>query len=373
MVNNVNAHQTGYLTQIKQTEIKSSKANNSISANKKSQLDQVNISAESLAMYDAQQSASSAANKLPYIRETLDANGNPIREIPEEYKQYLFRCTDFRIFAEKILAPHVDNANELMGNMEKTIFSPESTFNTELTLEERTMIRETILLEAKHIATTYLEGDDAQRFIDGIANLIFESEMQEKGYSMVINERDPNEVSFRRPFDEADRIAKNNFIQHHMTEEQKEHLEFLNEERSRLGDKLTDLARDEYGNMTIASWNALKDEHPELWAEFGEAVEAARNFVDEMAEYHNFQEKWDVWQVGDAPEDNWFVQAEYKFEANSLEVSDQLEEIRFDFRSQFNLNGMDGLRSFLELMMISNEDNKFWDWFMQLRVFNMEE
>ena len=363
MLNNVNLHQSEYLIHTnKQTENRSRGSNNSTSSNRKSQSDQVNISAESLAMYDAQQFSKSTQHNV-------DDKLKYIREIPEEYKQYVFHSTDFRIFAEKILAPHMDNISELLGNMEKTIFSPQSAFNTELTLAERTMIRETIFLEAKHIAETYLKGDDAQRFIDGIANLIFEAEMEEKGYIRIINESDPNEVSFRRPFDEADNTAKNIFIQYHMTEEQKAHLDSLDEERGSLSDKLKDLARDADGNMTIASWNALRDEHPELWAKFGEAVNGARGFIDEMAEYHNFQEEWDVWQAGDAPVDNWFAQAEYHFEENFSEVRDQFEEIRFNLRSQFNLSGMNGLIGLLEQMGISNNDNPFWDWFTQLRVF----
>ena len=330
-----------------------------------------NFSPESLAMLNALQAVNSTNNIQPGTANARRAAaGLPLREIPEEYQQYVFRQSDFRIFAENALLPYMKNAEEHLAKMELAILHPNSRTDTKLSLAERTMLRESILQEAQRIAKTYLEGEDAQRFVDGFANLIREAEMEERGYIRVTDMANQNDVSFRRPFDQADYRARNDFVLANMTAEQSAQLDALIAEQQYQSNKVMDMARDADGNLPGTWREYLQEHHPEAWQTFSDAVFAARGFWGEMAEYHGFQEQWDTWQAGDAPEDNWFVQTEATFEANSADVAVQIEEIRLNFHNQLNLNGMDSFRSILEQLSFAHTDNPFWQWLMQLQVFN---
>ena len=230
--------------------------------------DTVSISPESLAMLNTHQTTENIQPGTANARRA--AAGLPIREIPPEFQQYVFRHTDFRIFAKSVLAPHMNNADEHLANMERAIFHPSLSAGANLTLAERTMLRESILQEARRIAQTYLGGEDAQRFIDGFASLIRETEMREKGYVRVVDRSDLNNVSFRKPFDKAGNHARVDFLQANMTAEQKAHRDALIEERNRLSDKAMDLVRGENGNLRLDWREYLQKHHLEAWRVFGE-------------------------------------------------------------------------------------------------------
>jgi len=335
--------------------------------------DGVSFSAEALAMLDAQQTTGNTGNsniQPGTANAKRAAAGQPIRDIPEEYQRYVFRHTDFRIFAEEVLSPHMENADELLAKMELAILRTNSSLMANLTLAERAMVRESILQEAQRIAETYLEGDDAQRFVEGFASLIYQAERVEMGYIRVEDRSDPNNVTFRRPFDQADNIARHDFLQGNMTAEQKAHLDNLIAEMHSQFELIEEMSRDENGNIRFDFREYMQENHPEAWETYSQAVFAVRGFMDEMADYYGFQEQWDAWQAGNAAEDNWFARAEIAFEENSAEVAEQLEEIRTNLHNQLNINGMDVFRSILNQIRSTSNDNPFWQWLMQLQVFN---
>ena len=336
-------------------------------------VDTVNISPQSAAMLSAQVAQSQQTNIIPGTANARRAAaGLPLREIPEDQLQYVFRHTDFRIFAESVLSPHMDNADEHIARMEWAILDPSRNLNTNLTLAERTILRETILQEAKRIAKNYLDGEDAQRFIDGFANLIQEAEMVERGYIRVEDRSDPNNVTFRRPFDEPDNVARHDFLMANMTAEQKAHLDSLIAIRHSKFEIVDQMSRDENGNIRSNFREYMQEYHPEVWAAYAETVFAVRGFFDEMAEYHGFMEQWEAWLAGDAPDDNWFVQREVAFEENSPMVAEEIVVIQHNFQSQLSLDGMDGFRSIFEQLWAANNANganPFWQWLLSLRVF----
>jgi hypothetical protein len=236
------------------------------------------------------------------------------------------------------------------------------------------MIRERILQEAMRIADTYLEGENAERFVDGFANLIHEAEMTERGYIRVEGRSDPNNITFRRPFDydsvNGNIHARNEFVLANMTAEQQAQMDALISESHRLFDELQDLGRDENGNLRSDWHTYMQENHPELWQSHVEATLAVRAFWDEMAKYHSFQEQWEAWQSGDYADDNWFANASAEFEKNSMNITAEIEEIRFNLHEQLNLKGISAFRSILEQLRLNNEENPFWQWLMSLQVFN---
>jgi len=65
-------------------------------------------------------------------------------------------------------------------------------------------------------------------------------------------------------------------------------------------------------------------------------------------------------------------QATADFESRSAEIAEQIEEIRLNFHNQLNSNGMGGFRNLLEQIGLSN-DRPFWQWLMNLQIFNLDE
>jgi len=296
------------------------------------------------------------------------AAGLPARELPEGKQS--FRHSDFRIFAEKVLSPHMDDADRFLGNLEAVIADPSRQLSVSLSLAERTMVRESLLQEARYIAAKYLGEQDGQRFIDGVANLIREAEMKERGY-VIEGGGDQNNISFRRPFDEADNHARLDFLEDHLTDAQRALIAEAIAERDRLWNELAPALRGEGENGQSLSLGEMMDaraQNPQ-WQAFGEATMAVRALFAELAEYHGFNEQWQAWQAGDAADDNWFVRAEASFAENSEQVAGQIEEVRLNFHSQLNQHGMDGFRSILEQLRLNSTESMFWDWLMQLRVF----
>ena len=76
-----------------------------------------------------------------------------------------------------------------------------------------------------------------------------------------------------------------------------------------------------------------------------------------------------MWQSGEYASNNWFANATIAFEENSANIAAQIEEIRFDFRNQFSLNGADAFNSLLEQINGSNTENPSLLWLTQLSVF----
>ena len=210
----MNVNTTISQAQAKNTGLPSNK-NHNASANLKGNIeasmattDTASFSAESMAMLSANQTTTHIIMNEDNLRWINEANerraaaGLPLREIPESF----ITEREFTIFSRNALEPHMEDADRHLALMRRAILDPSRFTGTELTLAERTVMRESMLLEAKRIADKYLSGEDAQRFVEGFQNLIHEAELVERGYirdggfsalSMIITDN----VTFRRPVD----------------------------------------------------------------------------------------------------------------------------------------------------------------------------
>lgn len=295
--------------------------------------DSIHVSAEAMKMYHA-------------------------REIP------LITEREITVFSRNILEEHMEDAHRHLALMKRAILDPGHFSNTNLTLEERTLMREGILLEAQRLAETYLNGEEAQRFVEGFENLIHKAEMMERGYvrdswhgtlSMMMLDGTP----FRSPFSRPDAHALNRFVEGNMTEAQQTDFDALSNEVNRLSDLIQYIAT---GGDYELSLQSILDA-------FDEATAALRTFVNEMGAYHDFQEQWDLWQSGES-NNSWFAAASTAFEENSRNIATQIEAIQADIRNQFNLNGTDIFISLLA--QINNNENPFSLWLAQLPAWSRE-
>lgn len=316
--------------------------------------DSITISAEAKEMLNAQQPSTS--------NEEREAVGLRFREIP------MITEREFTIFSRNVLEEHMEDAHRHLALMKRAILDPSRFSNADLTLEERTIMREGILQEAQRIADTYLSGEAAQCFIEGFENLIREAEMMERGYvrdswhgtlSMMMLDGSP----FRSPYSQPDIHALTRFVEGNMTDVQRAEFDTLSNEVNRLSDLI----------QLVATGGNSEMSFQEILDTFDEATAALRTFVESMGEYHRFQEQWDLWQSGEYPSNNWFANASAAFEENSANVAAQIEEIRFEFRNQFGHNGADAFRSLFEQINNSNVENLFLQWLTQLSIFNLTE
>jgi len=287
--------------------------------------------------------------------EMLDARSREIPMITER---------EFTIFSRNVLEEHMEDAHKHLALMKRAVLDPSRFSNANLTLEERTIMREGILQEAQRIADTYLSGEEAQRFIEGFENLIHEAEMMERGYvrdswqgtlSMMVLDGTP----FRNPFNQLDAHALNRFVDGNMTDVQRAEFDTLSNEVNRFSDLIQSVATGATNEMTFQ----------EILDAFDEATMALRTFVESMGEYHEFQAQWDLWQSGVYPSNNWFANATIAFDENSANIATQIEEIRYEFRNQFNFNGADAFRSLYEQLNGSSDGNLSLQWLKQLNVF----
>ncbi|MCL2189515.1 MAG: hypothetical protein FWC16_11375 [Defluviitaleaceae bacterium] len=308
--------------------------NNKNAKTAKSNFDTVGISAEAKEMFSTQPSTSN---------EERAAAGLRTRETP------LIQEREFTVFSRNALEPHMEDSQRHLALMKRAILDPSRFSNADLTLEERTIMREGILQEAQRIADTYLTGEEAQQFVAGFENLIHEAEMIERGYvrgswhgtlslSMRLSDGEP----FRSPLSQ-DTHAKGMFVAANMTDVQREEFLALSDEVSRLSAL----------NQATENANA-----------------ALRAFVESMVEYHNFQAQWDMWQSGTHESTNWFVTAAAAFDENSANIAAEIEAIRLDFRNQFNLNGTDAFARLFGQLNGSNAENLSVQWLTQLQIFN---
>jgi len=361
----VNNHKaSGQVAFAKNANVLTSKAVNtsaSSGSTKKANMDTVSFSAEALSMLNTQQTTGHAQVDAANVKRT--AAGLSARELPTN----LITEREFTVFSRNALAPHMEDAEKHLALMKRAISNPSRFANADLTLAERTMMRESILQEAQRIADTYLSDEEAQRFVDGFENLIREAEMIEKGYvregglgtlNIVLDN-----VTFRSPFSEPDSHALSLFVDGNMTDTQRVQFDLLTEEVNRLSDL----------SQAIATGLNSEMSFQEVLDTFNEATAALRAFVESMGEYHGFQEQWEAFHAGSATADNWFVQATAIFESTSAEIAEQIVEVRFNFHNQLNLNGMNGFRNILEQMGVSNADSLSWQWLMQLPIFDFAE
>jgi len=328
---------------------------NSSSAN----MDTVTFSSEALAMLNVQYST--VHEQVDAANAKRVAAGLSTRELPTN----LITEREFTIFSRNALVPHMEDAEKHLAFMKRAISDPVRFANTDLTLAERTMMRESILQEAKRIADIYLSGEEAQRFIDGFANLIREAEMVEKGYVRegglgAINFITDN-VTFRNPFSESDSHALRLFVDDHMTDIQRVQFDLLTEKVNLLSDL----------NHTIATSSGMSFQ--DALDELNEAKAGLQAFVESIGKYHGFMEQWEAFNAGIITTDNWFVQATANFESNIIEISEQIAEIKFNFHDQFRLNDMEKFRNVLEQNRNSDTDIPSWQWLMNLQVFNVGE
>jgi hypothetical protein len=357
----VNNHiPTGQNAFVKNTGTQTNNAKNAPASSANTQnanVDTVSFSAEALQMLNSQQTTwSNTANEVRI------ANGLPARETPS--LSHLIE-REFTVFSLNALAPHMENADRHLGLMKRAISDPNRFTGEDLTLEERTHMRESILQEANRIAETYLSGEEAQRFVDGFQNLIREAEMVEQGYVRVgsanLGGIALGEITLRRPFDEADSHSLNLFVDGNMTDSQRVQFNLLNDEVNRLLDLHQAIATGEENDSEMS--------FQEVIDALDEARMALNTFIESMGEQHGFQNQWDIWQAGNAPSDNWFVQATADFESNSANIAEQIAEARLNFHT----NGMDGLRSVVDQIGLSDAARPSWQWLTQLQVFSPNE
>jgi hypothetical protein len=121
--------------------------------------------------------------------------------------------------------------------------------------------------------------------------------------------------------------------------------------------------------MSINEMLTAREQNPQYWQAFSEAVLAQRALFDEFAEYHNFQGQWQSWQAGEYTSDNWFANASAEFEENSANVAAEIEQVLENFRFQFDINGNNAFRGLFEQLSL-NSDNPTLNWLLQLFLQN---
>ena len=325
--------------------------------------DTLNISAEAVALLNTQQFAGNA--NVGEANVNRDAPTPPAREIPRDF---LITEREFTVFSREVLAPHMEGADKHLALMRRAILVPDRVAGADLSLAERTIMRESMLLEAQRIADTYLSGEDAQRFVEGFRDLVHEAEMIERGYvrdggfahlPMLVMDGQ----TFRSPYSASDAHALNRFVEGNITASQRVTFDALTAEVSRFYELTQAIAAGTNNTITFQ----------EAFDSLYEARAALQAFVDSMGEYHNFQSQWEAFNLGNAPADNWFVDAQANFELNSANIAEQIEEIRLNFHNEINLNGINGFRSIFEQLSLANADNTMMQWLMQLKIFNTAE